>query len=53
MRLLAITDASRAVKDRVQEEKRGEERRLGHLSADERRTLRVLGRLSPGSGQPG
>jgi DNA-binding MarR family transcriptional regulator len=50
VRLLAITDAGRAVKDAVQEEiQRGEERWLGDLSADERRTLlRVLGRLATG-----
>jgi DNA-binding MarR family transcriptional regulator len=48
VRLLAITYAGRAVKDAVQAEiQRGEERRLGDLSADERRTfLRVLGRLA-------
>jgi DNA-binding MarR family transcriptional regulator len=50
VRLLAITDAGRAVKDTVQKEiQRGEERWLGDLSADERRTfLRVLGRLAAG-----
>jgi DNA-binding MarR family transcriptional regulator len=50
VRLLAITDAGRAVKDAVQKEiQRGEERWLGDLSADERRTfLRVLGRLAAG-----
>ena len=48
-RLLAITDAGRRVKDAVQDEiQRGEERWLGELSADERRTfLRVLERLTP------
>ena len=48
VRLLAITDAGRAVKDAVQAEiQRGEERWLGELSADERRTfLRVLERLT-------
>jgi DNA-binding MarR family transcriptional regulator len=50
VRLLAITDAGRAVKNAVQDEiQRGEERWLGDLSADERRTfLRVLGRLTSG-----
>ena len=48
VRLLAITDAGRRVKDAVQGEiQRGEERWLGELSADERRTfLRVLERLT-------
>jgi len=48
-RLLAITDAGRRVKDAVHNEiQRGEERWLGELSADERRTfLRVLERLTP------
>ncbi len=48
VRLLAITDAGRRVKDAVQDEiQRGEERWLGELSADERRTfLRVLERLT-------
>jgi DNA-binding MarR family transcriptional regulator len=48
-RLLAITDAGRRVKDAVQDEiQRGEERWLGELSAEERRTfLRVLERLTP------
>jgi len=48
-RLLAITDAGRRVKDAVHNEiQRGEERWLGELSADERRTfLRVLERLAP------
>ncbi|WNG94046.1 MarR family winged helix-turn-helix transcriptional regulator [Mycobacterium sp. ITM-2016-00318] len=47
-RLLAITDAGRRVKDAVQNEiQRGEERWLGELSTDERRTfLRVLERLA-------
>jgi DNA-binding MarR family transcriptional regulator len=48
VRLLAITDAGRSVKNAVQQEiQRGEERWLGELSADERRTfLRVLERLT-------
>ena len=48
-RLLAITDAGRRVKDAVHNEiQRGEERWLGELSAEERRTfLRVLERLTP------
>ncbi|WP_413641846.1 MarR family winged helix-turn-helix transcriptional regulator [Mycobacterium sp. RTGN5] len=48
VRLLAITDAGRAVKNAVQKEiQRGEEHWLRDLSADERRTfLRVLGRLA-------
>ena len=48
VRLLAITDAGRRVKDAVQDEiQRGEERWLGELDADERRTfLRVLERLT-------
>ena len=48
VRLLAITDAGRRVKDAVQGEiQSGEERWLGELSADERRTfLRVLERLT-------
>jgi DNA-binding MarR family transcriptional regulator len=48
VRLLAITDAGRAVKDAVQKEiQRGEERWLGDLSADERRTFfGVLGRMA-------
>ncbi|WP_205267356.1 MarR family winged helix-turn-helix transcriptional regulator [Mycolicibacterium sphagni] len=47
-RLLAITDTGRAVKNAVQAEiQRGEERWLGELNAEERRTfLRVLGRLA-------
>lgn len=50
VRLLAITDAGRALKNAVQRDiQRGEERWLGDLSADERRTfLRVLGRLTAG-----
>nr|WP_041782350.1 MarR family transcriptional regulator [Mycolicibacterium chubuense] len=52
VRLLAITDAGRAVKNAIQAEiQRGEERWLGDLSAGERRTfLRVLGRLTPAEG---
>ncbi|WP_432246563.1 MarR family winged helix-turn-helix transcriptional regulator [Mycolicibacterium sp. ELW1] len=48
VRLLAITDAGRALKKAVQEQiQRGEEHWLGQLSADERRTfLQALGRLS-------
>jgi len=48
VRLLAITDTGRRIKDAVQGEiQRGEERWLGELSADERRTfLRVLERLT-------
>lgn len=48
VRLLAITDAGRAVKDATQQEiQRGEERWLGELSAADRRTfLRVLDQLS-------
>jgi DNA-binding MarR family transcriptional regulator len=48
VRLLAITDAGRRVKDAVQDEiQHGEERWLGELDADERRTfLRVLERLT-------
>jgi DNA-binding MarR family transcriptional regulator len=47
VRLLAITDAGRKVKNAVQTEiQRGEERWLGELSGDERRTfLSVLARL--------
>jgi len=50
VRLLAITDAGRTVKNAVQEEiQRGEERWLGNLSTAERRTfLRVLGSLTAG-----
>ena len=48
VRLLAITNSGRAVKDAVQEDiQRGEERWLGMLSASDRRVfLRVLGELS-------
>jgi DNA-binding MarR family transcriptional regulator len=48
VRLLAITESGRAVKDAVQEEiQRGEERWLGQLSAADRRVfLRVLAELS-------
>ncbi|MCW2730320.1 MAG: Transcriptional regulator, MarR family [Mycobacterium sp.] len=48
VRLLAITDSGRAIKDAVQADvQRGEERWLGELSADERRVfLRVLRRLT-------
>jgi DNA-binding MarR family transcriptional regulator len=48
VRLLAITDSGRAVKDAVQAEiQRGEERWLADLSADERRVfLKVLRRLT-------
>jgi DNA-binding MarR family transcriptional regulator len=48
VRLLAITDSGRAVKDAAQTEiQRGEERWLGDLSADERRAfLKVLRRLT-------
>src|SRR4051794_30296908 len=47
VRLLAITDSGRAVKDAVQAEiQRGEERWLSELDADERRIfLKVLRRL--------
>lgn len=47
-RLLAITEAGRAVKDAVQADiQRGEEHWLGQLSADERNVfLRVLNQLS-------
>ncbi len=50
VRLLAITEAGRALKNAVQDEiQRGEEHWLGELSADERRVfLRALGRLSVG-----
>ena len=49
VRLLAITDAGRHVKDAVQDEiQRGEERWLGELDVEERRTfLRALERLTP------
>ncbi len=52
VRLLAITNSGRAVKDAVQEDiQRGEERWLGMLSASDRRVfLRVLGELSAGDG---
>jgi DNA-binding MarR family transcriptional regulator len=48
VRLLAITESGRAVKDAVQEEiQRGEERWLGTLSAGDRRVfLKVLRELS-------
>ena len=48
VRLLAITEAGRRVKDAVQNEiQRGEERWLGELTAEERRIfLRVLERLT-------
>ena len=51
VRLLAITEAGRAVKDAVQEEiQRGEERWLATLPAADRRVfLRVLGELSAAS----
>ena len=51
VRLLAITDSGRAVKDAVQEEiQRGEERWLSALSAADRRVfLRVLADLSAAS----
>ncbi|MCT7658148.1 MarR family winged helix-turn-helix transcriptional regulator [Mycobacterium deserti] len=53
VRLLAITDAGRAVKDAAQEEiQRGEEQWLNALPADERRALlRGLQRLA-GGGAP-
>ncbi|MDZ4265899.1 MAG: MarR family transcriptional regulator [Mycobacterium sp.] len=49
VRLLAITDAGRAVKDAAQSEiQRGEERWLAELSPDERRVfLRALRRMAP------
>ncbi|CRZ15811.1 MarR family transcriptional regulator [Mycolicibacterium neworleansense] len=48
VRLLAITEAGRAVKDAVQRDiQRGEERWLGELSADDRKVfLRVLQQLT-------
>lgn len=48
VRLLAITDAGRAVKDAVQRDiQRGEERWLGELAADDRKVfLRVLQQLT-------
>lgn len=50
VRLLAITESGRKLKDAVQNEiQRGEERWLGELSAEERRVfLRALRRLAPG-----
>jgi DNA-binding MarR family transcriptional regulator len=50
VRLLAITDSGRSVKDAVQEEiQRGEERWLGTLSTNDRRVfLRVLRDLTTG-----
>ena len=50
MRVLAITAAGRRVKDAAQKEiQRGEERWLGELTVEERRTfLRVLERLTRG-----
>ena len=50
MRVLAITAAGRRVKDAAQKEiQRGEERWLGELTVEERRTfLRVLERLTGG-----
>ena len=50
VRLLAITEAGRRVKDAAQKEiQRGEERWLGELTVEERRTfLRVLERLTRG-----
>ncbi len=49
VRLLAITDTGRRVKDAVPDEiQRGEERWLGELNAEDRRIfLRVLERLTP------
>ncbi len=49
VRLLAITEKGRAVKDAAQAEiQRGEERWLGELSSDERRVfLRALRRMAP------
>src|SRR4051794_13700530 len=49
VRLLAITDSGRAVKDAAQADiQRGEERWLQRLSADERRVfLKALRRLTP------
>jgi DNA-binding MarR family transcriptional regulator len=53
VRLLAITESGRTVKDTAQAEiQRGEERWLSEMSADERRVfLRVLQRLT--AGEPG
>ncbi|ABM12389.1 transcriptional regulator, MarR family [Mycolicibacterium vanbaalenii PYR-1] len=50
VRLLAITDKGRDVKDAVQDEiQRGEERWLGELTQEERRVfLRALARMAPG-----
>jgi DNA-binding MarR family transcriptional regulator len=50
VRVLAITDAGRTVKDAAQAEiQRGEERWLGVLDAEERRVfLRALQRMAPG-----
>ena len=50
VRLLAITEAGRKVKDAVQSQiQQGEERWLGELSAEERRVfLRALRRMAPG-----
>ncbi|MFB1295360.1 MarR family winged helix-turn-helix transcriptional regulator [Mycobacterium sp. pW049] len=50
VRLLAITDQGRTVKDAIQAEiQRGEERWLGELSPEERKVfLRALRRLAPG-----
>lgn len=50
VRLLAITDRGRAVKDAAQADiQRGEERWLGELSPEERRVfLRVLRRMAAG-----
>ena len=49
LRLLAITERGRAVKDAAQAQiQRGEERWLGELSPDERRVfLRALRRMAP------
>ena len=53
VRLLAITEAGRAVKDAAQADvQRGEERWLGELAADERRVfLDVLRRLTQDHGR--
>ena len=50
VRLLAITEEGRAVKDTAQAEiQRGEQRWLGELSADEQRLfLRALRKMAPG-----
>ncbi|OBK45898.1 MarR family winged helix-turn-helix transcriptional regulator [Mycobacterium sp. 1081908.1] len=52
VRLLALTEAGRAVKDAAQQDiQRGEERWLGRLSADDRRVfLSVLRQLSATDG---